>query len=132
MSVNKVVLVGNVGRDPELKYTPKGTAVCKLSVACGEKFKNQAGEVQERTEWVNVVTWGALAERCGENLAKGAKVYVEGKITTRSWEDKEGNKRSTTEVVASWVEWFSQGKRADQGPIAEGPGEEIPDSAIPF
>lgn len=109
MAVNKVVIVGNLGRDPELKYTQGGTAICKFSVACSEKFK-QGEEWKERTEWINVQAWGQLGERCGENLHKGSKVFIEGKITTNSWEGKDGQKHYSTSVTAAWVEWFAAEK----------------------
>ena len=99
-SVNKVILVGRLGKDPELKYTQGGTAVVKFSLATDETWKDQSGERQQRTEWHNVVAWRKLAEICGQYLNKGKLVYIEGKLQTRSWDDKEGHKRYTTEVVA--------------------------------
>ena len=101
MSVNKVILVGNLGKDPELRYTPSGTAVCTFSLATTDRFKNKQGEQQERTEWHNIVVWAGLAEICGKYLTKGKQIYIEGRIQTRDWEDKEGVKRYTTEIVAS-------------------------------
>jgi len=99
-SVNKVILVGRLGKDPEVKYTQGGTAVAKFTVATNEVWKDQSGEKQERTEWHNIVAWTKLAEICGQYLTKGSRVYIEGRIQTRSWEDKEGNKRYTTEIRA--------------------------------
>jgi len=100
-SLNKVTLIGNLGKDPELSYTPSGVAVAKFSVATGEKWKDQEGNVQEHTEWHNIVAWRKLAEICGQYLKKGSKVYLEGKLQTRSWDDKNtGVKRYTTEVIA--------------------------------
>lgn len=101
-SVNKVILIGNLGKDPEVKYTPQGTPVARLTIATNERFKDKGGEWQDRTEWHNVVLWQRLAEIAGEYLKKGSKVYIEGKLQTRSWEDKQTNqKRYMTEVVAN-------------------------------
>ena len=101
-SVNKVILLGNLGKDPEVKYTPQGTAVAKITVATNERFKDKEGQWQDRTEWHNVVLWQRLAEIAGEYLKKGGKVYIEGKLQTRSWEDKQTNqKRYMTEIVAN-------------------------------
>jgi len=101
-SVNKVILIGNLGKDPEVKYTPQGTPVAKISLATNERYKDKAGEWQDRTEWHNVVLWQRLAEIAGEYLKKGGKVYIEGRLQTRSWDDKQTNqKKYMTEVVAS-------------------------------
>jgi single-strand DNA-binding protein len=101
-SVNKVILLGNLGRDPEVKYTPSGTPVAKLALATSYRFKDKNEQWQEQTEWHNVVLWQRLAEIAGEYLKKGNKVYIEGRLQTRSWEDKQTNqKRYATEVVAS-------------------------------
>ena len=100
-SVNKVILSGNLGKDPEVKYTPSGTPVAKLTLATNERFKDKAGDWQDRTEWHNVVVWQRLAEIAGEYLKKGSKVYIEGRLQTRSWDDKQTNqKKYMTEVVA--------------------------------
>jgi single-strand DNA-binding protein len=101
-SVNKVILIGNLGKDPEVKYTPQGTPVAKLTLATNESYKDKAGQWQEKTEWHNVVLWQRLAEIAGEYLKKGSKVYVEGRLQTRSWDDKQTNqKRYMTEVVGN-------------------------------
>lgn len=102
-SVNKVILIGTLGKDPELKYTPQGTPVCKFSMATNESFKDKAsGEWKERTEWHNIVCWQRTAEVAAEYLKKGGKCYIEGRLTTRSWDDKDsGQKRYMTEVVAN-------------------------------
>jgi len=100
MAVNKVILIGNLGRDPEIRYTTNGQAVANFTIATTEKYTNKSGERQEDTEWHRIVAWGRLAEICGEYLSKGRMVYIEGSIKTRSWEDKEGNTRYTTEIVA--------------------------------
>jgi single-strand DNA-binding protein len=100
-SVNKVILIGNLGKDPEVKYTPQGTAVAKITLATNESYKDKGGQWQERTEWHNVVLWQRLAEIAGEYLKKGSKVYIEGRLQTRSWDDKQTNqKKYMTEVVA--------------------------------
>ena len=99
-SVNKVILIGNLGADPELKYTPNGAAVANLSLATIDTWKDNDGNKQERTEWHRVIVWKKLAEITAEYLKKGSKVYFEGRLQTRSWEDKDGVKRYTTEVVA--------------------------------
>ncbi len=99
-SVNKVILVGHLGKDPEVKYTPSGTPVAKLAIATNERFKDKDGQWQDRTEWHNVVLWQRLAEIAGEYLKKGSQVYIEGRLQTRSWEDKNTNqKRYATEIV---------------------------------
>jgi single-strand DNA-binding protein len=110
-SINKVILIGRLGRDPELKYTPSGAPVAKFSLATDEVFKDRAGEQQRRTEWHNIVAWNKLAEICGEYLTKGRQVYVEGSIRSRQWEDQSGNKRTAYEIVAREMKML--GSRAD-------------------
>ena len=101
-SVNKVILIGNLGKDPEIKYTPSGTAVAKFSLATNESFKDKSGQWQERTEWHNIVAWDRLAEIVGEYVKKGSKLYLEGRIQTSSWDDKEsGQKKYRTEIIAN-------------------------------
>ena len=101
-SVNKVILVGNLGKDPEVKYTPSGSAVAKFSIATSYRYKDKNEQWQEQTEWHNIVAWARLAEIAGEYLKKGSKVYVEGRLQTRSWDDKNTNqKRYMTEVVVN-------------------------------
>ncbi|MBV8892551.1 MAG: single-stranded DNA-binding protein [Acidobacteria bacterium] len=101
-SVNKVILLGNLGKDPELKYTPSGTAVAKFSVATSYRYKDKNEQWQDQTEWHNVVAWARLAEIAGEYLKKGSKVYIEGRLQSRSWDDKNTNqKRYITEVIAN-------------------------------
>src|ERR1700680_4017399 len=101
-SLNRVQLIGNLGKDPEIKYTPQGTPVAKLTIATNERFKDKAGEWQDRTEWQHVGLWQRLAEIAGEYLKKGGKVYIEGRLQTRSWDDKQTNqKKYMAEVVAS-------------------------------
>ncbi len=97
-SINKVILVGNLGQDPEVRYTPSGIAVCNMRLATNEAYRDAEGNLVERTEWHNLVAWGRLAEICSQYLRKGSKVYVEGSLQTRSWEDRDGNTRYTTEI----------------------------------
>lgn len=113
-SVNKVILLGNLGRDPELRYTPGGQAVANFTVATNERYTTKDGEKQERTEWHRIVAWGRTGEICAQYLSKGRSVYVEGRLQTREWEDKEGGKRRTTEIVANTVQFI--GGRGEGGP----------------
>ena len=99
--VNKVFLIGRLGADPEIRYTPSGAEVATFRIATSENWTNKSGEKEERTEWHRIVAWRGLAKICGEYLSKGKLVYIEGRLRTRSWEDREGNKRSTTEIEAS-------------------------------
>ena len=103
MSLNKCMIIGNLGRDPEMRYTPSGQAVTQFTVAVNRNYKGANGEWQEETEGFRVVAWGPLAERTAGYLRKGRKVYVEGRLQTRQWEDREGQKRYTTELVAQTV-----------------------------
>ncbi|MCI0421378.1 MAG: single-stranded DNA-binding protein, partial [Acidobacteria bacterium] len=100
-SVNKCLFIGRLGKDPEIKYTQSGDAVANFSLAVDETWKDKSGEKQQRTTWVNVVAWQKLAEICGQYLRKGSQVFIEGRLQTRKWEDKDGNTRYTTEIVAS-------------------------------
>ena len=100
-SLNKVLLLGNLGRDPEVRYTASGKAVATFTIATSQRWKDQDGNDQERTEWHRVVAWGRLGEICGEYLSKGKQVFIEGRIQSRDWEDQEGVKRTTVEIVAS-------------------------------
>ncbi|MEN9796649.1 MAG: hypothetical protein RL653_345 [Pseudomonadota bacterium] len=102
-SVNKAIVIGNLGKDPEVRFTPGGQAVANFSVATNESWKDKNGQAQERTEWHRIVVWGKLAELCGEYLKKGRSAYVEGRLQTREWTDKEGKKNYTTEIVANQV-----------------------------
>lgn len=121
--VNKVILIGNLGRDPEVRYTRDGTAVANLNVATSESWKDPNGQRQERTEWHRVVAWGRLAEVAKEYLSKGRQVYIEGKLQTRSWEDKEGNKRYTTEVKVDQMVMLG-GRGDSMGRDAGGPPDD--------
>ena len=120
-SVNKVILVGNLGKDPEVKYTPQGTAVARFSLATNERYKDKQGEWQDRTEWHNIVAWQRLAEIVGEYVKKGSKIYIEGRLTTNSWEDqKTGEKKCRTEIVANDLVLLSG--RGESGGGDEGGG----------
>lgn len=114
--INKVILVGRLGADPEMKSVGQGTTVTRLNLATSEQWNDKNGQKQERTEWHRVVAWGKLAEICGKHLSKGRQVYVEGRLQTRSWEDQQGQKRYTTEIVATTVQFLgSPGERASSG-----------------
>jgi len=110
-SINKVILIGRLGKDPEVKYTPSGTPVAKFSLATDETFKDRNGEQQRRTEWHNIVAWSKLAEICGEYLTKGKQVYIEGSIRSRQWEDQSGAKRTAYDIIARSMTML--GSRAD-------------------
>ncbi len=133
--VNKVILVGRLGADPEIRYTNTGTAVANFSLATTTNWVNKDGEREERTEWHRVVAFARLGEICGEYLNKGKQVYVEGRLQTRSWEDKDGNRRKTTEVVAQQLQMLGA-PSGDQAPVEEGLGareeEPIREDDIPF
>ena len=116
--LNKATLIGNLGGDPEVRYTQSGTAVANFTIATSERWKDKDGQQQEQTEWHRIVAFARLGEICGEYLSKGSKVYIEGRIQTRSWEDKDGNKRYTTEIVAREM------KMLDSKPGAGGGGGE--------
>ncbi|HUU01112.1 MAG TPA: single-stranded DNA-binding protein [Myxococcota bacterium] len=118
--VNKAILIGNLGADPETRYTQGGQAVSNFRMATSERWTGRDGQQQERTEWHRIVTFGKLAETCQNYLSKGRQVYVEGRIQTRQWEDKEGQKRYTTEIVAQTVRFLGQRGSGDQGRAAEG------------
>lgn len=113
--VNKVILIGNIGADPELRYTPNGSAVSNFNIATNESWTDSSGERQERTEWHRIVVWGRLAEICNQYLRKGSKVYIEGRLQTRSWEGQDGQKRYTTEVVARDMQMLSGRDDPDAG-----------------
>lgn len=122
--VNKVILLGRLGADPEVRYTAGGMAVAKFNLATSETWKDKDGSKQEKTEWHRVVAFGKLGETCGEYLSKGKQVYVEGKLQTRSWEDKEGVKKYTTEVNVSNMVMLGSGS-------GEGGGKEVAASSEP-
>ena len=139
--INKVIIVGNLGGDPEVRYTPSGSAVANFNVATSESWKDKnTGEKKERTEWHRIVVWGKLGELCGEYLSKGRQVYVEGRLQTRSYDDKDGVKRYMTEIIATDVQFLgskeSGGSRSGGGaPPRESFGGQGPppsDDDIPF
>jgi single-strand DNA-binding protein len=133
-SVNKVLLIGNLGKDPELKYTPNGTAVANFSIATTERYKGQDGEFRENTEWHNLVCWRRLAEIAGEYLKRGSKIYIEGKLKTRNWEGQDGKKIYRTEVYVDNLimldgrQGGSTSTKADSGFEPD----QISDDDIPF
>lgn len=148
-SINKVILVGRLGRDPEVRSTPSGATVAKFSIATDEKFTDRSGERQERTEWHNIVAWAKLAEICGQYLKKGKLVYIEGSLRTDSWDDKEtGQKKYRTEIIARDMQmldrkgddeggggsWSGGGGRSSgssgSGPAPSGP--DVDDDDVPF
>jgi len=139
--INKVILIGRLGSDPEVRYTPSGVAVANFSIATSEEWKDKdSGERRERTEWHRIVAWRRLGEICGEYLSKGKQVYIEGRLQTRDWEDRDGNKRYTTEIIASDVQFLGTRDSSEptrprgssstdiQGMPPQGPG----DDDIPF
>jgi single-strand DNA-binding protein len=136
LSLNKVMIIGNVGRDPEMRYTPDGKANAKFSVAVSRVWTNQEGEKKEETEWFNVVAWDKLAETCGSYVTKGLKVYVEGRLQTRTWEGQDGLKHKTTDLVAREVIFLTpRAKTAapeDDLAMASSGGAEIEPNDIPF
>jgi single-strand DNA-binding protein len=148
-SVNKVILVGNLGRDAELRYTPGGSPVATINLATTEVWNDKAGQRQEKTEWHRVVLWGKTAESLNEYLTKGKQIYVEGRLQTRQWDDKDGNKRYTTEIRGDRIVLLSGGgggmggggaRQQSRGAGASGspeepmlePGSELTDDDIPF
>lgn len=124
-SVNKVILIGNLGRDPETRYMPEGAAITNISVATTEVWKDKNGEKQEKTEWHRVAFFGKLAEIAGEYLKKGSQVYVEGRLQTRKWQDKEGNDKYSTEIVADRMQML--GSRQGMGGAGAGAEREAPE-----
>ncbi|MGB2768948.1 MAG: single-stranded DNA-binding protein [Candidatus Zixiibacteriota bacterium] len=118
--VNKVILIGNLGKDPELRYLPSGQAVTKFSLATGSRWKDKEGQWQDRTDWHNIVAFGKTAEICNEYLKKGSQVYIEGRIQTRSYDDRDGNKKWITEIIAQTMQMLGRKGEAE---------EEIPETA---
>jgi single-strand DNA-binding protein len=128
-SVNKVILIGNLGRDPEVRYMPSGDAVANITIATTETWKDKAGEKQEQTEWHRVAMFGKTAEIAGEYLKKGSQVYIEGKLQTRKWTDKEGQERYTTEIRADRMQML--GSRSGGSERMAAPEDEAPRAAAP-
>jgi single-strand DNA-binding protein len=120
MSVNKVILIGNLGKDPEVRFTANGRAVARFPIATSEVWNDSDGNRQERTEWHNIIVWGKQGETCGQYLAKGRQVFVEGSIRSRSYDDKDGNKRYVTEIIAQRVRFLGGGGGTRVAPEAEG------------
>jgi single-strand DNA-binding protein len=138
-SVNKVILIGNLGKDPELKFTPSGVAMAKFPIATTERYKDSEGNPQEKTEWHNIVMWRRLAELANEYLKKGSPVYIEGRLQTRSWDDENGQKRYMTEIVADRMQFLGrrgEGSSDDAGgeaPAASGKKESMEEEDdLPF
>ena len=132
-SVNKVILVGRLGKDPEMKHTSGGTSVTHFSLVTDELWKDLRGVKQQRTEWHNIVAWGKLAEICGDYLRKGRLVYIEGRLQTRSWEEKDGTKRSTTEIRAEEMVMLGRGRVEESHPKEEGATEsQMTGDDLPF
>jgi len=136
ISLNKVMIIGNVGRDPEMRYTPDGKANAKFSVAVSRAWTNQEGERKEETEWFNIVAWDKLAEICGEYVKKGQKIYVEGRLQTRTWEGQDGLKHKTTDLIARDVVFMSARTRPaspeEEGAAPTPAGGEVDPADLPF
>ena len=132
-SVNKVILVGNLGQDPDARFTPQGTAVTNLSVATNESWKDQSGEIKEKTEWHRVVMYGRMAETASEYMNKGQMVYIEGRLQTREWEDKNQVKRRTTEIRCDSFTMLGKRSEVNQGTHSNDQGEKPQtDDDLPF
>ena len=137
-SLNKVMIIGNLGADPEMRYIANGDAVTTFNVATNEQFTNRAGERQERTEWFSVVTWRRLAEMCSQYLTKGRQVYVEGRLQTRSWDGQDGIKHYRTELIANTVTFLggpggARGEAFEPGlPVGADAGGDIEPDDLPF
>ncbi|PIR20653.1 MAG: single-stranded DNA-binding protein [Deltaproteobacteria bacterium CG11_big_fil_rev_8_21_14_0_20_47_16] len=132
-SLNRVMLIGNLGADPEVRYTPGGQPVATFNIATTERWTDKGGQKQEKTEWHRIVVWGKQAENCKEYLSKGRPVFIEGRLQTREWNDKEGKKRWTTEVVASLVQFLGTrsgsdrpSSGADAGPSMSAGADNVP------
>jgi single-strand DNA-binding protein len=139
MSVNKVILIGRLGADPEVRYTGGGTAVTNFRMATSRTYNNKQGERVDETEWHRCVAFGRTAEVCGEYLHKGSQIYLEGRLRTRDWEDKDGNKRYTTEILIDRMQML--GSRGEREQAAAAPGgedpfnklpDDVPDDDVPF
>lgn len=123
MSFNRIILVGNLGRDPELRYTPQGNAVCNFSIATNEKRRDKAGEFQDVTTWFRVTLWGKQAENASKYLTKGRPVYIEGRLRVEEWTDRDGNNRHTLEVQGTDMQFISAGSGSDEYAGGGGGGE---------
>lgn len=123
--VNRAIILGRLGRDPEIRYTESGQAVCNFSVATSKKWTSKDGDKKESTEWHRIVVWGKSAENCSKYLAKGREVYIEGRIQTREWQNKDGDKRSTTEINAQAVQFLGSGEKRESAPPTDSPEDEL-------
>jgi single-strand DNA-binding protein len=132
MSVNKVILVGRLGQNPEVRYTPSGAAVANFSVATNESWTDKNGQKQEKTEWHKVVVWGKLAELCSQYLSKGRQAYVEGRLQTRQWQDKDGQTKYTTEVMAQTIQFLGGNAGAGRDQHAGNQGNQFEGSNNEF
>lgn len=131
--LNKVMIIGHLGRDPEMRYTPSGRPVTNFSLATSRSWNTSEGERREDTEWFNVVAWGSLAEICNEYLSKGQQVYVEGRLQTRKWEDEDGNKRKTVEIVAKeMIMLGDRKKKSAEGDDVDGFAEDYSEEEDEF
>ena len=133
--VNKWIGIGNLGADPEVRYTQSGSPVCSFKIACSEKYKDASGNMQENTEWVPIVAWSKLAEICSQYLHKGSKVYLEGKLQTRKWTDQGGIERYTTEIVAREMKMLDgkkDGQQQQQWDPQPQPQRMVPEEPVPF
>jgi len=126
--LNKVMIIGHLGRDPEMRYTPSGRPVTNFNIATSRSWKTSDGERRTETEWFNIVAWGNLAEICNQYLKKGQQVYIEGRLQTRKWEDEDGNRRNSVEVVAKEMVMLGSRKRAENDPGSE--SEDLDDDFI--
>lgn len=131
-SLNKVMIIGNLGTDPEMRFTPSGQPVTSFRMASSRTFTTPEGEKKQETEWFSIVAWSKLAELCNQFLSKGRMAYVEGRLRTRSWEDKEGIKRYSTEVVANQVIFLDRAGAAPLPDEAASGGDEVPPEELPF
>jgi single-strand DNA-binding protein len=122
--LNKVMIIGNLGRDPEMRYTPSGKPVTTFSVATSRSWNTSEGEKREETEWFNVVAWSSLAEICKQFLTKGQQVYIEGRLQTRHWDDQEGNKHTSVEIVANEMIILSERRESGEAPVEPGTVDE--------
>lgn len=135
MSFNKIILVGNLGRDPDLRYTPQGTPVCSFSLATNERRKDKAGEMQDHTTWFRVTLWGRQAETASQYLTKGRPIYIEGRLQVQEWTDRDGKPRHTLEVHATDMQFIGGGKTEEASPdraSADEQQSDPPDDGIPF
>ncbi len=130
--INKVILIGNLGKDPELRYTPNSQAVATFSLATNRRWKDKEGQQQDQTDWHNIVAWGKQAEICKEYLKKGSSVFVEGRIQYRTYDDKDGNKRYITEIVARSIQMLGRKGEAKEEPLSQDLESSAAEEDLPF